>query len=347
MNHNHSIHLIPIAAVLCLALPIASSAETSSSDGPQATITSWEVPWENTRPRDPFVDQDGSVWFVGQRGNYLAKLDPESGEFTHHELPEGTGPHNLIVAEDGGIWYAGNHAAHIGRLDPQTGQIRKFTMPDPGARDPHTLVFDQDGNIWFTVQHGNMIGKLDTRSGQVELVDVVTPRARPYGVVIDPYNQPWIVLFGTNKLATVEKGVLGDNIADTAREFSLPREEARPRRLDVSSDGRVWYVDYAGGHLGVFDQRNGRFQEWLSPSGADSQPYAMAVVEAERGSPQVWYVESGPSPHLLIGFDPETETFFSQTPIENSTGSTRHMMAHEGTLWFGLDSNYITRAVLP
>src|SRR3712207_2388230 len=44
-------------------------------------ITEWTVPWEKTRPRDPYVAPDGRVWFVGQTGNYIAVLDPKSGEF--------------------------------------------------------------------------------------------------------------------------------------------------------------------------------------------------------------------------------------------------------------------------
>src|SRR3712207_7491042 len=44
-------------------------------------ITEWTVPWEKSRPRDPYVAPDGRVWFVGQAGNYVAVLDPKSGEF--------------------------------------------------------------------------------------------------------------------------------------------------------------------------------------------------------------------------------------------------------------------------
>ena len=123
-------------------------------------ITEWVVPWENTRPRDPYVDGQGRVLFVGQVGNYLAYLDPQTGRFKRYELDEGTGPHNLIVDDDGFVWYAGNRASHIGRLDPKTGELTKYKMPDPAAGDPHTLTFDANGDIWFTVQRdSNTIGR--------------------------------------------------------------------------------------------------------------------------------------------------------------------------------------------
>ena len=84
-------------------------------------ITEWVVPWENSRPRDPYVDGSGNVWFVGQRSHYVGMLDPETGAFKRYDLDDGAGPHNLIVDAAGFVWYAGNRQQHIGRLDPRDG----------------------------------------------------------------------------------------------------------------------------------------------------------------------------------------------------------------------------------
>jgi virginiamycin B lyase len=191
---------VRIIAPLCLLAALSAGAPPVAA-AQDVRITEWPVPWENTRPRDPYVDGRGRVWFVGQRGDYVAYLEPETGEFTRFELGAGAGPHNLIVDDRGYVWYAGNRAEHIGRLDPATGEITKYAMPDPAARDPHTLVFDRDGDIWFTVQGGNFVGKLDVQTGAVRLIAVPTPSARPYGIVVDSQNRPWIAEFGTNKIA--------------------------------------------------------------------------------------------------------------------------------------------------
>ena len=167
-------------------------------------IKEWPVPWKKTGTRDPFVAPDGKVWFCGQGGNYVANLDPSSGEFKRYDVPEKSHPHNLIIDKNGFVWYAGNRNAHIGKLDPSDGSIVQYPMPDPDAKDPHTLVFNQEGNIWFTVQNSNFIGHLNTTSGEVRLVAVPTARSRPYGIKIDGQNRPWVVLFGTNKLAMVD-----------------------------------------------------------------------------------------------------------------------------------------------
>lgn len=160
---------------------------------PSVEIIEWEVPWPDTRPRDPYVDRAHRVWFVGQRGNYVAYLDPATGAFTRFDLPEGTGPHNLIVDDSGFVWIAGNQDAYIGRLNPQTGEVTRYPMPDPAARDPHTLVFAPDGTIWFTVQGGNFVGHFNPTNGSIRLLQVPTPRARPYGILWIPRGGPGLL----------------------------------------------------------------------------------------------------------------------------------------------------------
>ncbi len=302
-------------------------------------ITEWLVPYEASRPRDPYVAPDGRVWFVGQRSDYAAAFDPRTGEFERFDLPEGTGPHNLIVDSDGTVWYAGNRAAHIGKLDPVTGEIEQVETPDPPARDPHTLVFAPDGSIWFTVQGGNVVGHLQTTTGEVRLLPVETESARPYGIVVAPNGRPWIALFGTNKLATVDTETM------QLTEIELPREDARPRRLVLTSDGDVWYVDHAKGFLGRYSPADGRFEEWEMPSGGSSRPYAMAVDDRDR----LWMVETGVTPNRFLGFDPAAGEFIAATEIGSGGGSVRHMYYDERTqsIWFGTDTNYLGRAQLP
>ncbi|MEJ2502180.1 MAG: lyase, partial [Gemmatimonadota bacterium] len=121
--------ILPAAACALLGVPLLATPGPARA---QTTldIQEWDVPWPDTRPRDPYVGPDGHVWFVGQRADYAAVLDPETGEFERFDLPEGAGPHNLIVDDDGTVWYAGNRAVHIGKLDPATGEIERIVMPD-------------------------------------------------------------------------------------------------------------------------------------------------------------------------------------------------------------------------
>lgn len=324
-------------AVLALATVMQPEAATAEERNPVA-IEEWPVPFEG-HPRDPFAVSGDEIWFVGQQGNYLARLTPSRGAFTRYALPDSSGPHNLLVGDNGIVWYAGNLAGYIGRFDPERGDLHKVLMPDPAARDPHTMVFDADqSHIWFTVQNGNFVGRLTIEGKQVDLIPVPTEGARPYGIRMAPDGTPWIALVGTNKLASVDPKTL------RLTEYEIPAAEARPRRLEVTPDGRVWYADYARGRLGLYDPAKRQFRDWEMPSGSGSYPYGMALDASGR----VWLVETGAQPNLFVGFDTASERFVSITPIPSGGSAVRHMDYHRptGTVWFGTDEETIGRAAV-
>jgi len=158
---------------------------------------------------------------------------------------------------------------------------------------------------------------------------VPTPHALPYGIKLVPDGTPWIVLLGTNKLAAVNP--------DTLRitEYVIPHEDARPRRLEISSDNRIWYADYGRGTLGLYYPEKKSFKEWSLTAGKPSRPYGMAM----DGQGHVWVVETGMSPNLFVGFDTQAEKIFSITAIPSGGGTVRHMHYHVATenTWFGTD----------
>lgn len=304
-----------------------------------AEIREWTVPWPNTRPRDPYVDAQGRVWFAGQRGDYVAVLDPRTGQFRRYDLPTGAAPHNVVVDADGIVWYTGNTQAYIGRLDPATGQVTRYPLPDSTLRDPHTLAFDPQGDLWFTVQAGNAVGKLDRRTGQIRILRIPIPNARPYGIVVDRQGRPWFNLFGTHLIGTIDPQTW------QLRTYPLGDTLVRNRRIGLSSDGAVWFVDYARGRLGRLDPATGQVRLWTTPGGERSRPYAMAVDDRDR----VWFVETGSRPNRLVGFDPRTEQFVDITEVPSGGLVVRHMIYHAPTrsLWFGTDANTIGQARLP
>lgn len=300
-------------------------------------IESWQVPWPDTRPRDPAVAGDGRIWFVGQVGDYAAVFDPKTEKFKPYDLPEGAGPHTIYITRDQQIWYAGNRARHIGRINPKSGDIRQVAMPEDELADPHTFYEDSKGRLWFTAQWANQIGRYDRNSGDIQYVDVPTDNARPYGIAIDDQDTVWVVLLGTHKLARISPEM-------KLTEIELPRDDARPRRIAITDRG-IWYVDYAQGHLGLYDPATKKFKEWQRKPGESTAPYAMATDNQQR----IWFVETLPVQNRFVGFDPETEQFFSVNDIETGAGSVRHMVYDKkrNAIWFGSDTNYLMRANLP
>lgn len=296
MSHHPSAPLVRtlLAVALFSILSVLLGAAPKSS----WIIREWDLPGPNSRPHDPAVAPDGSLWYTAELSNRLGRLDPTTGSI--REFPLGTpdsGPHGLVADRNGKIWYTANHKGLIGELDPKTGRVTEHEIHDQRGRDPHTPVFDQWGILWFTAQNGNAIGRLVPTSARFELVTVPTPHAKPYGIAVNSRGVPFFAEFGTNKLGSIDPKSL------EIVEYTLPSAESRPRRIAIAADDTVYYSDYARGYLGQFDPKTGEQREWPSPGGGRSEPYAIAITRDGI----IWYSESGVTPNTIVRFDPRTE----------------------------------------
>jgi len=284
----------------------------------------WVVPTLGQRARDPIQAADGTIWWAGQFGNLIGRIDPATGAMKEYPLPENAKPHSVTLDAAGNVWYTGNKNGTVGKFDPKTETIAVYKMPDPAARDPHTAIFDAKGILWFTLQQSNMVGRLDPATGDIRLVKMKTPGSRPYGIKIDAAGVPWVACNGSNCLVKVDPATMG------LTEIKLPIQETTVRRLDIAPDGMIWYVNSSQGRLGRYDPATGDIKEWESPSGKDSHPYALAIVDGI-----VWYNESRRRPDTLVRFDPKTERFQSWAIPSGGiyAGIIRHMRAtREGNL---------------
>jgi virginiamycin B lyase len=273
----------------------------------QISIEEWMVPTLGQRARDPIEAPDGSIWWTGMWASLVGRLDPETGAMAEYHLPPAARPHSIVPDGDGNIWYTGNSNATIGKLDPKTGLITEYPTI---ARDPHTAVFHPNGKLYFTAQHAGVLGRLDPATGRIDEIEV---RARPYGIKVGTDDRLWVAHNGTNAISALDPETLA------VEYFDIPDERTRIRRLDIGADGRVWYVNSALGRIGVLDPNTGETREWASPSGPDSHPYAIAVIDGV-----VWYNESGKRPDTLVRFDPDGERFQSW-PMPSGVGIVRNM----------------------
>lgn len=300
-------------------------------------IKEWQVPWSDSRPRDPYVAPDGTVWFVGQVGDYVASLDPVSGKMHKVDIP-GAGPHTVIVSTDGTPWYAGNKDKHIGKLVAKTGEVTLYPMPN-GIKDPHTMAWTSNGDIWFTAQWSNTVARLDTETGKIDKVTMPRLNMRPYGLVVDGKDRPWIAFMGENAIGTINPYTMQLEVIKT------PSDDSLIRRIGLSSDGRVWWGDYAAGHIGVYDPNTGSMKQWASPAGELAGVYALTVDNQDR----LWYVETAIQPNRFIGFNTRSEQFISIDTVPSGGRTIRHMVFDKSSnaIWFATDANTVGRAIVP
>ncbi|MDT8428077.1 MAG: hypothetical protein RQ757_04845 [Pseudomonadales bacterium] len=270
-------------------------------------IIEWQVPTLGQRSRDPAEAPDGSIWWTGMWASLAGRLDPETGVMEEFHLPPAARPHTIVPDAEGNIWYTGNSNASIGKLDPRSGRITEYKTE---ARDPHSAAFHPNGNLYFTAQGAGMLGRLNPASG--DLQEVAT-EPRPYGIKVGPDGSLWVAYNGTNKIGRMHPETLEVSY------FEVPDARTRIRRLDLDSQGQVWFVNSTLGKIGRLDPASGEIRQWDSPSGADSHPYAIAVIDDV-----VWYNESAMRPDALVRFDPRSERFQSWA-IPSGVGIIRNM----------------------
>jgi virginiamycin B lyase len=331
--------LIGAMAPGCLA---AQSSAAPPTDVSQFAPKEFSVPFgARTRPRDPFADAHGRVWFVGQNGNYVAWLDPKSGQFKRYEIDPGTNPHDLVV-EKGMVWFTGNRNNRLVKLDPATGKLTTYMIPDSSVRDPHTITFDpRSGIAWFTAQNAGAVGRFDPATGKFRIWKTGAD-TRPYGIVLDSKGRPWFDLFGTNKLGTIDPATL------ELKEIPLPSDRTRPRRIAITSNDQIYYGDYTRGFLGHLDPRTGHTEEWALPAGPASLPYGMTVDDRDV----IWVAQNGREkvPASIVAFDPRAKKFVAEVPVgEPGPNTIRHMTFDRATrqIWFGTDQGAIGKISVP
>ena len=129
-------------------------------------------------------------------------------------------------------------------------------------------------------------------------------------------------------------------IAPAVTRFKEGADTSRSRRLDVLSDGTIWFGDEARGMLARLNPATGEVKEWQEPGGPDARPYALTRDDQDR----IWFTETGPAKRL-VGFDPKTEKFFANIEV---SGTIRHMHFDQKTrtMWFGTDANQVGRIAL-
>ena len=99
-------------------------------------FTEWKVPTLGQRARDPVEAPDGTIWWAGQWGNLIGRIDPTTGEMKEYPLPAGAMPHSVTIDDAGMVWYTGNQNA-LGRIDycarlvitPHTDKVQVRRIP--------------------------------------------------------------------------------------------------------------------------------------------------------------------------------------------------------------------------
>ena len=140
---------------------------------------------------------------------------------------------------------------------------------------------DVDGKVWSNNQEDHYGYRLDVASGQWEnfgqAKDPAGRQIRAYGMPTDRNNNVYQLGFSATHI-----GLRKVNEGGLVRIWATPTELSRPRRGRVDEQNRLWFAEYGGNGIGMFDPKTETIKEWKLPT-PWSAPYDVVVHQAGRG----------------------------------------------------------------
>ncbi len=186
-------------------------------------------------------------------------------------------PLAIVVDNNGVVWFTESNASKLARFDPVSREFTEYPVPWVG--DMWGLAFDHSGGVWFTQYSGK---------GSVN----------PGGS---------IVLGGSGSL------VRFDSIRKNFTSINIPTVGSFPMRLVVDGQNRVWFTEFLGNKIGVYDQAKNQLTEYPVPTN-ESGPADLTL--GRNGD--LWFTESYA---MSLGeFFPQNQSFI-EYPIGYNTES--------------------------
>ncbi|HYR87293.1 MAG TPA: carboxypeptidase regulatory-like domain-containing protein [Terriglobia bacterium] len=275
-------------------------------------------------PWSAVEDKDGMIWspYYG-RGNEVVRLNPNTGDLTRFPLPfaKTAGIHSAIPSPDGTVWFTEAALSRIGQLNPVTGKITEYSnlFPDGQPAGAHTVRVDQNGKVW--ISGGVTISSFEPRTQEFTHYGT----AGTYGNVVGPNGEQWFTVFreGDSPIVRVKNG--------SVSKFSPPTK-GKPQRLQVDSDGIVWFSERRGGKIGRFDPKTETFKEFQLP-GPEPSPYALGIDRNHM----IWYASH--EQDTLGRLNPRTGEV-TEYPFPHSEISMREFfLDSQGRLWYASPAN--------
>jgi len=302
-----------------------------SDDAMKIVYVEYDLPRPSRMPWSAVPDKDGNFWipFYGA-ANRIGRLDPKTGAVQEFRVPnQGTAAiHSAVPAPDGSVWLTEQGVNKLGRWNPATETITEYQDAYVRGKegvtaggDKHTLRIDRLGRVWST---GRPLTVFEPKTGKFTPISEV-PTA--YGLALDKEGNCWFAEY-------TKDGKIGKVDGKTLKvtKWAPPTQDARPRRIQIDSDGTVWFAEFRSGAIGRFDPKTETFKEYSLP-GPEATPYALGIDNKHT----LWY--SSEHMDVIGNLDPKTGRV-TEYPFPQSENTMREFFTDaQGRMWFGSPAN--------
>lgn len=240
-------------------------------------VTEYDLPRPETLPHDAAADSAGMIWYGDFGSHFLGVLDPQTGKVVEYPLPitkpgAPVGSLDLVFDKQGDIWMGTMFQGSLLKFDRKTQQIQTWSAPNFLQSDEARIAMvmpihhDVDGHVWIG---GDNEYQVNVNTGEWRAIDysVGLPKDSPivrglssYGVAADSKNN----FYGLNLNGTYIIKV--DGRTKKVTPFPTPTPNSGPRRGHMDAQDRLWFGEFRGNKIGMFDTKAEKFQEWAVPT---------------------------------------------------------------------------------
>jgi streptogramin lyase len=248
-----------------------------SGMGTRVIVTEYDLPRPETLPHDAAADSKGMVWYADFGSHILGVLDPATGKVTEYPIPvtkpgAPVGSLDLVFDKEENIWLGTMYQGSLARFDRASRTFRTWGSPTFKDRDEARIAMVMpsqvhlDGQVWIG---GDSEYQVDVKTGEWKAIDysVGMPPGSPtirllssYGVSADSKNN----FYGMNLNGTYIIKV--DAKTKKVTPFATPTPNSGPRRGHMDAQDRLWFAEFRGNRIAMFDTRTETFKEWAVQS---------------------------------------------------------------------------------
>jgi streptogramin lyase len=246
---------------------------------------------------------DGHIFITPSAQRRLVEFDPDSKEFTLHEMPGGLYPHTIRVDQKDRVWFTVALSNQVAMFDRGTGKFTLYDLPTRGFRE------------WLNVRLIGFIFKLINwgvpLANWLPIDRAATGTPLPYGIDITPDGKVWFARLHTDEIGSIDP--------DTGEVTMVATPFKGPRRLRSDAEGNLWIAAFPESAIARYEPASGRFTRFdlpVNPKGSDT-PYSLNV-DRPRGI--VWV--NGNQSDSLYAFDIAAGTW-SVIPLPRRVSFTR------------------------
>jgi virginiamycin B lyase len=306
-------------------------------------ITEYDLPRPDIAPHDVIVTKQGEVYYSSFYEQFLGQLDPKTGAVTQYPTPvlkPGFPTGSLDLEYDAGsgeLWLAMMHQGGILKFDPKTRAMQAWPIPAEFQNDVTQQAFlsvpsPADGKVWIKDSARHTVYRFDPSTGKFESFGpILAPdghATNAYGIYADSQDDMYGLDFSTHVYENYIEHV--DAKTGAMSTYDIPTHDARPRRGRFDAQDRLWFGEFDGNNIGMFDARTKQTREWPMP---DQFTFPYDAVSDRTGS--VWtgsmftdhVVRLDPATGKTVSYLLPRPTNIRRVFVDNSTTPV--------TLWVG------------